>query len=719
MTVLAALAPVAAIAAAFDWAAVQARLTALAASVDELYEQAPFGSHTLAADGTFMQINAMQRAWLGLPQDDLLGKKKPADFLTPASQATYRKHLATYGAHGFADLELDMLGQDGSARPISLTFRSHQDAQGNHRPSRSVLFDLTARNHKAEQQRVAALAFDSLAGMCVTDNLGHVMQVNRAFTTLTGYSAEEAQGRPMSMLSSGRHNQAFYSAMWASIQDHGAWQGEIINRRKDGQIIAEWLSISAITNTDGKVTNYTATFYDITANRAAHDQISHLAYFDPLTQLPNRRLLLDRIAQVVASAARSGTGGAVLFIDLDNFKAVNDTMGHEAGDQLLLQAAKRISAAVRETDTVARLGGDEFVVVLGALALPTADYSRQVAQVGHKVLAVLAEPFVVETKEFQCTASMGVSMLESSSTPSVLLQHADLAMYQAKKRGGNTVCFFDVVMLNSVTERVNLAQDLRRALGLQQFQLYFQPQVNQHDQVVGAEALLRWFPAGRNAVPPDTFIPLAEESGLILPIGQWVLETACQQLKAWEAQPRTQTLQLAINVCARQFAQPDFTDHVTRTIAQYAIDPTRLKLEITESMVLDVEDVITKMNALRTVGVRFSMDDFGTGYSSLSSLTKLPLDQLKIDQSFVHNMHTKPTDAVIVRTIIGMAQSLGLEVIAEGVETEEQRAWLIQNGCLLLQGYLCGKPMDIRAFEALLENHAIRPAPAQPARRSR
>ncbi len=691
---------------------VQARLAGLSASIQALYEHAPFGTHTLAADGTYLQVNALQRAWLGLPPDALLGKKTPTDFLTPASLAKYQKHLSAYGSHGFADLELDILGQNGSTRPVSLTYSGNRDANGNHQTSRSVLFDLTAHNHRVEQQRVAALAFDSLAGMCVTDSLGHVLQVNRAFTTLTGYSAEEAQGQPMSMLSSGRHNQAFYSAMWASLQNHGSWQGEIFNRRKDGQVIAEWLSISAISNADGKVTNYTATFYDITANRAAQDQISQLAYFDPLTQLPNRRLLLDRLAQAAASTSRSGKGGAVLFIDLDNFKTVNDTLGHDEGDKLLLQAAKRIRSAVRETDTVARLGGDEFVVLLDGLAPPAADFIHQAEKVGHKVLKALALPYVLRNKDFLCAASMGVTILVDGTTLSALLQQADLAMYQAKKKGGNTLCFFDPAMQNSLAERVGLEQDLRRALGLQQFQLYFQPQFNRHDQIVGAEALLRWFPTGREPVPPAVFIPLAEESGLILPIGQWVLETACQQLKAWEAQPHTQALQLAINVCARQFAQPDFTDQVTRTIAQYAIDPTRLKLEITESMVLDVEDVVTKMNTLRAVGVRFSMDDFGTGYSSLSSLTKLPLGQLKIDQSFVHNMHAKPIDAVIVRTIIGMAQSLGLEVIAEGVETEDQRAFLIENGCLLLQGYLCGKPMTIHAFEALLTQHAIRPASA-------
>ena len=693
--------------AAIDQPAFLARLAALEARVNDLYEHAPFGSHTLAADGTYLHINAVQRNWLGLASDALVGKKRLTDYLTPASQTAYQQHLASHGRRGFADLALDMQVGDGPVRPVLLSYSPHAACLTDPTASRAMLFDETAHKRQAEQRRVAAMAFESLAGMCVTDSLGRILLVNRAFTTLTGYTEEEAVGQHMSMLSSGRHNRAFYQAMWAAINTEGRWQGEVINRRRDGQVIAEWQSISAITNADGHVTHYTATFYDITANRAAQEQLSHLAYFDPLTQLPNRSLLRDRLAHALASSGRSGRGGAVMFIDLDNFKAINDTQGHDAGDQLLIQAAKRISAAVRETDTVARLGGDEFVLLLDTLAPPPADFARQVEMIGHKVLATLAQPYVLGKTEFVCAASMGITMMVEGATPSALLQQADLAMYQAKKQGGNAQCFFDPAMQNSATQRVGLEQDLRRALRLQQFHLLLQPQVNAQGHIVGAEALLRWHPTGRDAVPPSVFIPMAEESGLIVPIGQWVLDTACQQLRAWATQPHTQNLQLAVNVSARQFAQPDFAQQVIQTIHRHGIDPTRLKLEITESMVLDVADLIVKMNALRAVGVRFSMDDFGTGYSSLSHLTNLPLDQLKIDQSFVFNMHTKPTDAAIVRTIIAMAHALRLEVIAEGVETDAQRTFLLENGCLLYQGYLCGRPMDVGTFEALLAQTAV------------
>ena len=698
-----------------DQPSFQARLAALKARVNDLYEHAPFGSHTLAADGTYLQVNAVQRAWLGLASDELVGKKQLTDFLTPASQTTYLQHLVSHGRRGFADLALDMQVGDGPLRPIALSYFPHAACLTDPTAtSRAMLFDETTHKRQAEQRRMAAMAFESLAGMCVTGDLGRILAVNRAFTTLTGYTEEEAVGQYMRLLNSGKHNRAFYQAMWAVIGSRGSWQGEIVNRRKDGQLIAVWQSISAISNADGQVTHYTAMFHDITANRAAQEQISHLAYLDPLTQLANRSLLRDRLAHAVASASRHGTGGAVMFIDLDNFKAVNDTQGHDAGDQLLIQAAKRISAAVRETDTVARLGGDEFVLLLDTLAPPPADFARQVDLIGHKVLAALAQPYVLGKTEFVCAASMGIALMTEGATPSALLQQADMAMYQAKKLGGNTLCFFDPAMQNSVTQRVGLEQDLRRALDMQQFQLLLQPQVNERGHIIGAEALLRWNPTGRDAVPPSVFIPIAEESGLIVPMGQWVLETACQQLKAWAGRPYTRDLQLAVNVSARQFAQPDFAQQVIQTIDRHGIDPTRLKLEITESMVLDVADLIVKMNALRVLGVRFSMDDFGTGYSSLSHLTNLPLDQLKIDQSFVCNMHAKPTDAAIVRTIIAMAHALGLEVIAEGVETEAQRAFLLENGCLLYQGYLCGRPMTVSALEALL-THALPSGDALPA----
>lgn len=569
--------------------------------------------------------------------------------------------------------------------------------------------DVTLDRQQEDELQLAASVFDnSYDGIIITDAQHHIVDTNPAFSRITGLSEDEVRGRTIASLArtDDTHTAHQLAHMPQMLAEQGHWQGELMLQGTQTTPLVCALAVSAVRNSRVEVVHHVAVFSDISHIKAHQAELDRLAYYDPLTGIPNRRMLIDRLGQAIERSRRGGHSLAVCYLDLDDFKPVNDRLGHAVGDQLLISMTQRLQQALRAHDTLARLGGDEFVLLLGALTPPAAQFTRQVEQVGHKVLAALAQPYKLGDKEYLSAASMGVAMLTNDATPSSLLQQADLAMYQAKKKGGNTLCFFDPAMQNSVTERVGMEQDLRRALSLQQFRLHFQPQVNQQGHIVGAEALLRWFPTGRDAVSPGVFIPLAEENGLILPIGQWVLDTACQQLKAWQGQAHTQALQLAVNVSARQFAQPDFTEQVTRAIAQHGIDATRLKLEITESMVLNVDDVVVKMNTLRAVGVRFSMDDFGTGYSSLSSLTKLPLDQLKIDQSFVHNMHAKPTDAVIVRTIIAMAQSLGIEVIAEGVETDTQRSFLVDNGCLLHQGYLCGRPMAVSALEALLV-HAL------------
>jgi diguanylate cyclase (GGDEF)-like protein/PAS domain S-box-containing protein len=682
------------------------RIAALEQTVLDLYEEAPFGCHSVAADGTYQHINALELAWLGYPRDKLIGIKKPSDFLTPASQAKLAAHMAVSGIFGFAELDLELLGNDGTPRPISLSFNGLRNVDGTVHPPRTVSFDISMDRREAKRQRMAALAFESLSGMCITDAEGRILIVNQAFTRITGYSASEACGQTMKLLSSGYHNTLFYREMWSQLATHRSWQGEIRNRRKDGQVMVEWLQIAAIAAPDGSVAQYVGTFYDITAHKVAEDQISHMAYFDLLTQLPNRRLLNERLAHAVATAQRSGLDGAMLFIDLDRFKTLNDTRGHEAGDKLLIEVARRILAVVHEADSVARLGGDEFVVLLDPPDNVGMTAAQEAEQVARQILAALAKPYVFDDFEFHCSASVGICLFGPDACANELLQHADMAMYQAKKKGGNSLCFFDPLTQETLNARTAIDQALRNAVIREEFRLFFQPQVNVLGQVVAAEALLRWFPLGKPAVSPSQFIPLAEETGLIVPIGKWVLEAACAQLKAWQDQPRLKHLQLAVNVSALQFEQPDFTAQVALALKSSGAAPALIKLEITESMVLDVDNVIAKMNELRTLGVRFSMDDFGTGHSSLSSLTRLPLDQLKIDQSFVQHMVQRPTDAVIVRTIIAMANSLGLEVIAEGVETEEQRAFLELNGCLMFQGFLFGKPMERADFETLFDTPA-------------
>ena len=453
------------------------------------------------------------------------------------------------------------------------------------------------------------------------------------------------------------------------------------------------------------------TFHDVTDLRRANEEIEHLAFYDPLTGLPNRRLLLDRLGRAPVLSQRSGKVGALLFLDLDHFKDLNDTLGHEVGDELLQAVAQRLLANVRVADTVARLGGDEFVVMLSDLSTSTQEAAALAQRIGEKILRGLSEPYVLRGHTHQGAASIGATLFGASAqSASELLRQADIAMYQVKARRGNALCFFDPKMQTAINDRAQLETDLRQALITQQLVLHFQPQASLQGEVVGAECLLRWQHPQRGMVPPGQFIAVAEESDLILHIGQWVLHSACTQLARWQEQPQWAHLQLSVNVSARQFRQSDFVHQVIETLQVTGARAHLLTLELTESLVLDnVEDAIDKMHQLRTKGVRFSVDDFGTGYSSLAYLTRLPLHQLKIDQSFVRNLGSRPSDDVIVQTIIGMGRNLDLEVIAEGVETEAQKAILAGHGCDLYQGYLLARPMPVADFERSLGGPAAPP----------
>ena len=541
--------------------------------------------------------------------------------------------------------------------------------------------------------------------MLVTDANGKILQVNQAFTAITGYTADDVIGLNPRLLSSGRHDKAFYRVMWDTINSTGVWKGEIWNKRKNGDVYPEHITITAVKDSNGNLTNYVATLTDITMSKASAEEIERLAFYDPLTNLPNRRLLLDRLQRAVASSKRSGSQGVLLFLDLDHFKTLNDTMGHDVGDLLLQQVAQRLRACIREDDTVSRLGGDEFVLLLEDLSEETIEAATQAEVLAEKLLDSINQPYQLGKHTYHTTPSIGVTLFNGHEEKiDELLKQADIAMYQAKKAGRNTLRFFNPEMQASITQRASLEADLRNALAKQQFHLHYQIQVHNTSRIFGAEALIRWLHPERGLVSPAQFIPLAEETGLILHIGNWVLETACAQISAWQNNPRTRALTLSINVSAKQFRQVNFAKQVQDAVRGYAIDPGLLKLELTESLLLqDIEDTIETMRALKNVGVLFSLDDFGTGYSSLQYLKKLPLDQIKIDQSFVRDIVNDPSDAAIVRTIIAMAQSLDLDYIAEGVETEDQKRVLLHSGCTHYQGYLFSKPVPIGEFEKLLK----------------
>jgi diguanylate cyclase (GGDEF)-like protein len=493
--------------------------------------------------------------------------------------------------------------------------------------------------------------------------------------------------------------------MWANLTQSGFWEGELWNRRKSGEVYPEHLTITAVKTPDSVITNYVGTFGDITASKAAADKIENLAFYDFLTGLPNRRLLLDRLNHAIETSSRSGKEGAVLYLDLDDFRTINDTLGHDVGDQLIKQVANRLSTCIRKGDTIARMGGDEFVVVLEELSLKYIEAAGQAEGIGQKILSALNQPYQLGSHEIHNTASIGATLFhDGQRTIDDVLKQADIAMYQAKKSGRNVMRFFDQQMQVSINARAVMEEELRKAISSNQLELYYQIQMDNQFHVLGAEGLIRWIHPVRGIVPPDQFIPLAEENGLILPIGQWVLERACERLKAWKAHTSTRALVLSINISSKQFLQENFVEVVLATIRRYGIVPRLLKFELTESMLLEsIEETITKMAILKLEGIQFSLDDFGTGYSSLQYLKRLPLDQLKIDQSFVRHIDTDGSDQAIVRTIIAMASSLDLGVIAEGVETELQRKCLEEKGCNNFQGFLFSRPVPINEFEVLLK----------------
>jgi diguanylate cyclase (GGDEF)-like protein/PAS domain S-box-containing protein len=659
----------------------------------------------LSPTGTIVYLNDAVTAITKFSHDKLIGRNW-LDLLLPLQDSISldvlrHEFLENGELEGF---KTGLRNHDGSRKIFSWNSAHVRGTDGS--IERIIYFgtDVTDLMRAKEELRIAAIAFESQEGIIVTDTSAVILRVNRAFTRLTGYSEEDALGKSPHLLSSGHHDKAFYQSMWATLLKEGYWQGEIWNRRKNGNVYAEWLTISPVFGPDGSLTHYVGTFSDISDNKEAEAEIHRLAYFDPLTKLPNRRLLQDRLEQALITASRSGLFGVFMFIDLDHFKILNDTRGHNAGDRLLVEVALRMRATVREGDTVARLGGDEFVVLLenvNELAVETAAIAKQI---GEKLLEALSLPYNFDDFKYHCTASVGIKLFQGKDNIEELFKHADLAMYEAKTVGRNALRFYDPAMQATVTTRASIEYDLRSALEKNQFRLYFQPQLGHDCRIVGAEALIRWQHPTRGLVSPVEFIPVAESTGLILLVGLWVLETACALIKTWESHLYTRDLQLSVNVSARQFHQHDFVEQVLKVLQSSAINPDKLKLELTESLVLDdINETIAKMNELEQAGVCFSMDDFGTGYSSLSYLTQLPLDQLKIDQSFVRNINVTTNDAVIVQTIIGMAASLGINVIAEGVETESQRVFLEQNGCPLYQGYLFSPPVPIEEFEAFLK----------------
>ncbi|HZX28139.1 MAG TPA: EAL domain-containing protein [Telluria sp.] len=658
-----------------------------------------------ARDLSYHFCNRSAELLLGKRREEVQGKTD-FDLYAPdtaaAQFAVQRRFLDQHASS--IETEHRIAPLHGAPRIFNTTYISLGDPNGAPAFLLQISLDITERKRYEEQLRIVASAFDVQEAMMITDGERRIIRINRAFAEMSGYSEEQLRGQTPAVLQSGRHDAQYYAGIEQVLADNGTWQGELWNQRADGDVFPCWTTMTAIRDDAGRVLNYVAVYTDITQQKRHEEEIRRLAFFDPLTGLPNRRLLMDRLHHALAATVRSGRVGALMFIDLDNFKTLNDTLGHDKGDELLRQVAARLPACVREGDTVARLGGDEFVVMLDDIS-EEMDQAGLVAEgVAEKVLAALNAAYDLQGTPYTCTPSVGVTLFGSHHTSiDEVLKHADLAMYDAKAAGRNAVRFFEPQMQALISEHAALERELREALQRQCFVLYYQAQVDAHDNIVGAEALLRWRQDDGSLIAPEAFIELAEETGLILAIGQWVLRTACQQLAEWATHEHMQRVTLAVNVSARQFQQPDFVEQVIEVLRTTGADTAMLKLEITESSLLrDVDEIAEKIDRLRRLGLSIALDDFGVGYSSLSYLRRLNLDQLKIDRSFVRKVAVDPHDAAIARTIVTLAQTLGLSVVAEGVETRQQRDFLHRHGCHVYQGYLYAAAVSGDEFETLV-----------------
>jgi diguanylate cyclase (GGDEF)-like protein/PAS domain S-box-containing protein len=650
--------------------------------------------------GKYQQINKKYCEIVGYSYDELQGLSF-ADITHPEDLDFVLNHVRQLIAGEIDEFTIEKryIRKDGRVVWVFLTVSPLWIAGQQPESSLAVVRDITARKLAEERLVFAAKVFEnSIEGIVVTDSYGTIMQVNSAFTTITGYGAEEAFGKNPRILKSDKHSPAFYEEMWRELTGSGQWAGEIWNRRKSGEAYPEWLTISAVKNQQGKTTNYVSIFHDISELKRQQEALEHQAQHDALTGLPNRVLINDRLEMTLTRMQRHEAKLALLYLDLDNFKHINDGFGHTTGDRLLIELSRRLSGLLRTGDTIGRLGGDEFLILL-----PEVDHIDAVSLVAMRLIESLKQPFHHGEIEFFVTASIGVTIAPDDGSDAVtLIKNADIAMYRAKSLGRNNYQFFSPDLDVQAHRRASLEMKLRKGLERGEFELYYQPLVHiTSGEIMGAEALLRWRNGG-GLIAPGEFIPLAEESGLILPLGEWVINAAGHQAKKW--QDAGYRIGVSVNISARQFGGQNLLEILKRVLAETGLKPGRLYFEVTESVVMgDLANAQRIMGALRDLGIKFYLDDFGTGYSSLSYLKRLPIDGLKIDRSFIKDMVADSDSMAIAAMVVSLARVLGLAIVAEGVETEEQWQVLHNMGDMLIQGYLASRPVPAEQFEVLLK----------------
>ena len=670
-----------------------------------LLDTLPYGVQENDIHGVITFSNAAHHRMLGRKQGDLIGQSIWDYMATPEESKRLRKYLpylvevqpqpAPYLAH--------CARLDGRVVDLEVIWDHQRDQHGRLTGFISVISDVTARRATEERLRLLADVFENTAeGVVITDADANVIETNTAFTEIMGYTREEVLGRNPRLWSSGHHDQQFYRGMWLALEQTGQWRGEIWNRRKNGEVFPEWQHISAVKNEEGILTHYISVFSDISQIKEAQEKLDHLAHHDPLTGLPNRLLLLERLEQAIKNARRHNRMLAVVFIDLDRFKHVNDSLGHAVGDQLLRSVAGRLQESVREIDIVSRIGGDEFVLLLEDIE-KTGDVLMLVEKLMHR----LEDVHQLDDHDITVTPSIGVCLYpEDGTDTSTLLRHADAAMYRAKEEGRDTFSYYTEELTRDAVERVKLESQLANALRHGEFELYFQPQIDlPSGRMIGMEALVRWHSPELGLVSPARFIPVAENSGVIHAIGRWVLHDACRQGRKWLDEGRNFGY-ISVNVAGPQIQRGDLPAVVREVLDETGLPAERLELEITEGFIMrHTESTVSQLQALRDLGVSLAIDDFGTGHSSLAYLKQLPAHKLKIDRSFVRDIASDPNDKAIVDAVIAMGRSLGLTVVTEGVETQQQADFLLQAGCRQAQGYLYARPLPAGEIGDLAEQN--------------
>ncbi|MBO8172275.1 MAG: EAL domain-containing protein [Bacillaceae bacterium] len=656
---------------------------------------------TADAKGRILYLNQAAKDFLGVDEtDESDGSSFDHNHPEWAARMIFREGFPIAAREGVWSGETVFLSHKGEEIPVSQVIIAHKNKSGEVEFYSTIARDIRDIKQAEEKELLAGKVLENITeSVVVTDADTRIISVNPAFTEITGYMEAEVLGKTPKILSSGRHGPEFYQKMWSAIHRSGRWQGEIWNRRKDGEIYLEGITISVVKDELGNITHYVGVMKDITLRKKLEDQIQYQAYHDTLTGLPNRVLLYDRLKQGIIHARRQNKKLAVMFLDLDRFKRINDTLGHSTGDQLLKAVAERLSGCMGERDTVARQGGDEFIILL-----PEIEHTGEAAELSSKIIETLKKPFFLENHELFITTSIGISIYPSDGTNlETLIQNADTAMYRAKEQGRNNFQFFTPVAHDPSLERLTLESHMRRSLDKGDFEIYYQPRVDlKSGRIKGMEALVRWYHPELGLLMPDKFIPLAEETGLIIPLGEKVLREACRQNREWQRDGYPD-LQVAVNLSMLQFKQPDLAEMIESVLVDTGLDPGCLELEITESIVMNNPDVtLNTLNKLKMMGVKIALDDFGTGYSSLNYLKRFPIDTLKIDRSFVQDVTANQDDRAIVTAMINLAHSLQLKVVAEGVETEEQLLLLNEYHCDEIQGYFCSHPLPADQFSQLI-----------------